>query len=150
MWRLKPQEIIAISKITLFKPLLRILWYDLFHLIVPNAPSACMLLFIRSNAPWTLLRLLKTSLWNLVNSSFKRITRLPSHLQHLSLWEQLVQSSHWYRHGWWAKSLSRHSYRKPKSRTKGSGILSKDSIWLHRWPKTKGNCLWAFSSYGRW
>ena len=40
----------ANSKFTPFKPRLRALLYSLFHLIVPKAPSACMLLFIRKSA----------------------------------------------------------------------------------------------------
>lgn len=95
LWRLKPQQIIAISKFKAFDPLLRALVYDLFHLIMPFAPSDWILRFIRSSAPWMLFRLQRTSLWNFVSSSFKRILRFPLHLQHFSFCRQLLQSSHW-------------------------------------------------------
>lgn len=41
LWRLKPQQIIPISKNIPFSPLRPARKYDLFHLIIPYAPSAC-------------------------------------------------------------------------------------------------------------
>ena len=73
--RLKPQDIRPNSKITPSIPLRCSRLYPLFHLISPKTPSAWMLLFIRSKAPCTQLRLFRTSLWNCVSSSLMRTTR---------------------------------------------------------------------------
>ena len=95
LWRLKPQDIKPNSRITPSIPLRRRRLYPLFHLIPPKVPSAWMLLFIRSNAPWTLFKLFSTSLWNWVSSSLIRTTRFSLLLWHFSLCGQSVQSSHW-------------------------------------------------------
>ena len=58
-----------------FSPRRRARIYDLFHLIVPKVPSDWILLFIRSSAPWMLFRLFRTSAWNCVSSSFRRVIR---------------------------------------------------------------------------
>ena len=61
LYRLKPQEIKVNSKRTALSPRRNSLLYDRSHFITPNVPSACMLLFIHSNAPWIDSGLLITS-----------------------------------------------------------------------------------------
>lgn len=51
--------------------------------MIPKTPSAWILLFIRSNAPWMLSRLSTTSSWICVSSRLSCTTRLPCFfLQH--------------------------------------------------------------------
>ncbi len=48
------------SKRSRLNPFLRTLLYPMFHFISPNAPSAWILLYIRSNVPWIQFKLPNT------------------------------------------------------------------------------------------